>query len=113
MHLLLILATTTWVTASKKKNLLTTNVLTSMTAQAAMTARREMMFMTLMTFRITYPGPAKGCLRSAILEKESGNVISTLVIKSSVREGVGLLCERDSSSYILVRVVGDVKTQRL
>ncbi len=42
----------TWLTPSKKKNLDTTKVLTSITLLAAMTAVRPMMFMTRRVLRI-------------------------------------------------------------
>ena len=53
-------AVMTWLTPSKKKNFETTKVLTSMTTLAAMTARREMMLRTRITFKTMYPGPAMG-----------------------------------------------------
>lgn len=51
-HLLLVTAVRTCVTASKKKNLEAVEVLTSMTTLAAMTARKPMMFITRMQFRM-------------------------------------------------------------
>lgn len=52
MDLLPNTAVMTWLTPSKKKNLETMKVLTSMTELAAMTARRPIMFITRMTLRI-------------------------------------------------------------
>lgn len=49
----------TWLTPSKKKNLETTKVLTSITVLAAMTARRAIMFTTRKMFRTMYAGPAR------------------------------------------------------
>lgn len=56
-----------WLTASKKKNLETTKVLTSMTTLATITARRPIMFMTRITLRTMYPGPARDFLKSGIV----------------------------------------------
>lgn len=50
---LLILAVMTCPTASKKKKLLTSLILTSMTAHAAMIVRNTMIFMTRIVLRIT------------------------------------------------------------
>lgn len=69
MYILLRLAVTTWPIASKKKNLLTTKVFTSITELAAMTAKKHMMFRTRMMFKITYPGPATERLKNPILKK--------------------------------------------
>lgn len=44
---------------SKKKNLLTPMILTSMTELAAMTASRLIMFRTRMMLSTTYPAPAR------------------------------------------------------
>ena len=45
-------AVITWLTPSKKKNWETTKVLTSMTREAATTAKRAIMFITRMVLRI-------------------------------------------------------------
>lgn len=58
----------TWLTASKKKNLETMKVLTSMENEATMTAMKETMFMMRMTLRMTYPGPARGFLKKGIFD---------------------------------------------
>ena len=50
-NLLEIQAVIRWLTPSKKKNLLTTNVLTSITNDAARTERRHMMLQTRITLR--------------------------------------------------------------
>lgn len=47
------------VAASKKKNLETVKVLTTMTKLAAMTASRLVMFIARITFRMIKPGPAR------------------------------------------------------
>lgn len=60
------IAVTTWLTASKKKNLDTTKVFTSITELAAMTAIRPIMFITRIALRIIYPGPARERLKKDI-----------------------------------------------
>jgi hypothetical protein len=57
------------VTASKKKNLDATEVLTSMTMLAAMTARKATMFITRMPLRMMYPGPARDLDERVILRR--------------------------------------------
>jgi hypothetical protein len=57
------------VTASKKKNLDATEVLTSMTMLAAMTARKATTFITRMPFRMMYPGPARDLDERVILRR--------------------------------------------
>lgn len=67
LNLLLTPATMAWVTASKKKKLLSSEILTSITALAAMISRKTIIFKTRIAFRTTYPGPAKDCFRDAII----------------------------------------------
>ena len=55
-----------WLTPSKKKNLETTKVLTSMTKLAATTARRAIMFITRMVLWPMYPGPARDFFNKGI-----------------------------------------------
>lgn len=52
-------AVITWLQPSKKKNLETTMVLTSMRKLAVTTRRRPMMFRARITLRIRYAGPAR------------------------------------------------------
>ena len=60
-----------WVTASKKKKLLNSEIFTSITALAAMMSRKTMIFKTRTAFRTTYPGPAKDSFRDAIMIEAS------------------------------------------
>ncbi len=48
-----------WLTPSKKKNLETINVLTSIEKLAQIQAKRVTMLITRMALRIMYPGPAR------------------------------------------------------
>ena len=52
VDLLAVIAVRTCVTASKKKNFVPTDVLTSITTDAVMMARKPMMFITRMTLRM-------------------------------------------------------------
>ena len=54
---------------SKKKNLLTTKVLTSMTELAAMTASRLIILRTRIMFSTTYPAPARDFPKQPIVIK--------------------------------------------
>lgn len=64
-------ARTRFAQASKKKNDSVLNILTSMMIDAAMTDRRDMIFMTRMTFSTTYPAPAKDFPKIVILVDKS------------------------------------------
>ncbi len=66
-YLLEIKAAMTWLTPSKKKNLETMKVLTSMNVLAATTATRAIMFITRMALRIMKPGPARDRLKKGIM----------------------------------------------
>ena len=68
VHLLPVIAVKTWLTASKKKKFDSSEVFTSMTTLAVTTARRLIMFMTLMPFRMMYPGPASLLGESVMLD---------------------------------------------
>ena len=60
-------ASMTWLTPSKKKNLLTTKVLMSMTKEAAMAERRHMMLIARMMLRAMYALPARFFLNKRIV----------------------------------------------
>lgn len=90
-------AVITWLTPSKKKNLETTKVLTSMTVLAAMMARRVMMLKTRMMLRMTYPGPARGSRE--LLERLKMPIVVVimvdLLIKEKAKETGGIRCEKE------------------
>jgi len=67
-------AVTTCVTASKKKKLFRREILTSITALAAMMSMKTIILRTRVTLRITYPGPAKDpSNRPAMIERKIKN----------------------------------------
>ena len=87
------MAVMTWVTASKKKNLDATEVLTSITTEAVMTASNATMLRPRMTFKMMYPGPAHdfsespmvkdrllvvSCVVSTVLSRRRWNLDATL-----------------------------------
>ena len=73
LDLLDIEAKMTWLTPSKKKNLLTVKVLMSMTKEAATTDRRAIILQTRIPLRMMWPGPARLRLKKGIFAGEGGN----------------------------------------
>ena len=85
-----------WLTPSKKKNLLTTNVLTSITKDAAMTARRQTILHTRMTLRTVYPGPARERLKNGIV----GGIRDEVVVRQKSETA-----QRFRKAVLLIRFV--------
>ena len=128
MNLLPKLAVITWLTASKKKNLDTMKVLTSMTKLAAMTASRQMILSTRIVFRMTYPGPARDFLKlkKAIMSDSSGltkrlkciigrslkmDTVSTRLITARQQSSWSQVRRRIESRYRRSRVLGDGRSE--